>query len=166
MDYVLLIISLLLMIGGVLGCILPAIPGPPLSFVGLLLLHFTDWVDYSSSFLVGMFLLAVAVTVIDFFVPVWMTKKFGGSKSGSWGSFIGMVIGMFFYPPWGLILGAFFGAFIGEMIHNSDSTYAFKAAFGSFVGFLLGVGLKLVTSLYMTVVFVQSIWEDLIFPLF
>lgn len=133
---------------GVLGCILPVIPGPPLSFIGLLLLHYTRWADYSSDLLWILGAAALIVTVLDYIVPIWGTKKFGGSKKGMWGATIGLIIGLFIGPI-GIIIGPFFGAVVAELIGGKDSTHAFKAGFGAFIGFLLGVGLKLIASGFM-----------------
>ena len=92
----------LLMIVGLVGCVLPIIPGPPLSFIGLLLLHFSKYAEYSFEFLLMFGLIAVIVTVLDYIVPIWGTKKFGGSKAGMWGAAIGLVLGLIFLPPLGI----------------------------------------------------------------
>lgn len=157
MDWFLAILGGLLIIVGLLGALLPVLPGPPLSFIGLLLLHFTRWADFSTQFLVIMGLLAVLVTAVDYVVPMWGTKKFGGSKAGIRGSTIGLVIGVFFFPPIGIIVGPFLGALIAELMINSDDfNKALKSGIGSLVGFLMGTGLKLGASLLMAVYFVRA----------
>ncbi len=150
MDYFLLVLSILLIITGLLGCVLPVLPGPPFSFLGLLLLHFTKFADFTVTLLIVTAVLAIIVTVLDYVVPIWGTKKFGGSKAGQWGATIGMIIGMIFLGPLGLIFGPLVGAIIGELIKGTESRQALRAGFGAFIGFLLGVGLKLAASLYMT----------------
>ncbi|HDR89924.1 MAG TPA: DUF456 domain-containing protein [Bacteroidetes bacterium] len=157
MDYVLLALAIALMIVGLLGCVLPVLPGPPLSYIGLLLVHFTRWVDFSSRFLVIMAMIAVVVTVLDYIVPIWGTKRFGGTKAGMWGATIGMVVGIFFFPPIGLILGPLIGAIAGEAIRGADGRQSIVAGMGSLMGFFLGIGLKLAASLAMTYYFIKAL---------
>jgi uncharacterized protein YqgC (DUF456 family) len=145
MDIVLIIIGLLLLLTGIIGCVLPVVPGPPLSYLALLMLQLTSWGDFSARFLWISAGVAVFVTVLDFVVPVWGTKRFGGTRGGLWGASLGLVAGLFLGPV-GIILGPFLGAFLGELIGHSDSDRAMKAAFGSFIGLLTGVVLKLIVS--------------------
>ena len=88
----------------------------------------------------------MVVTILDYIVPVWGTKKFGGSKYGTRGATVGLIIGLFLGPV-GIIIGPLIGAFVGEMIFKDDMNYAVKAGFGSLLGFLTGIGLKLAASL-------------------
>lgn len=156
-DYVLVIIGLLIMILGIIGCMVPVLPGPPLSFLGLLLLHFTRFGHFTTWTLIIFAGIAVAVSVLDYLVPIWGTKKFGGSKYGTRGAAVGLVVG-FFLGPVGIIIGPLIGAFIGEMIFKDDFYYAVKAGFGSLIGFLTGVGLKLAASFIMTFYFVRALF--------
>jgi uncharacterized protein len=146
MDYVLIVLGALFIIGGILGGVLPVLPGPPLSYIGLLFLHFTEKYQFSTRFLIIWIIVAVVVTLIDYFIPIWGTKRFGGSKRGIWGSIIGLVIGLFFFPPFGIIIGPFVGAVVGELTAGKDSGAALKSGFGSFLGFLLGTLMKLIAS--------------------
>jgi uncharacterized protein YqgC (DUF456 family) len=157
MDYVLIGFGIILMISGILGCVLPVIPGPPLSYLGLLLLHFTERYHFSPRFLIIWAVLTAAVYALDYIIPAWGTKKFGGGKRGVWGSVIGLVIGLFFFPPFGIIAGPFVGAVIGELTAGRDSNTALKSGFGSFLGFLLGTLLKLITSGMMTWYFFREL---------
>lgn len=154
-DYILLIFGILLMILGIIGCLVPVLPGPPFSFVGLILLHLTRFGHFTNTTLIILGIIAVVVTILDYIVPVWGTKKFGGSKYGTRGATIGLIIGIFL-GPMGIVLGPFIGAFVGEMIFKDDMGYAFKAGFGSLLGFLTGIGLKLAASLVMTFYFVKE----------
>jgi uncharacterized protein len=154
-DYILLILGIFLMLLGIIGCLVPVLPGPPFSFLGLLLLHFTRFGHFTTITLITLGCVAVLVTILDYIVPVWGTKKFGGSKYGTRGATVGLIIG-FFLGPLGIILGPLIGAFVGEMIFKDDLGYAFKAGFGSLLGFLAGVGLKLATSLIMTFYFIRE----------
>jgi uncharacterized protein len=156
MDILWIVLGSLLMLAGIAGCILPFLPGPPLSFVALLLQQLREPVPFSTKFLVWWAVIATVVTLLDYVIPVYGTKKFGGTKYGVWGSTLGLVAGLFF-PPLGLIIGPFVGAFIGEMISSQNSHVAFKAAIGSFIGFLLGTLLKLVVCLVMTWYLIMSV---------
>jgi uncharacterized protein YqgC (DUF456 family) len=157
MDYVLIGLGILLLVSGILGCVLPLIPGPPLNYAGLLLLHFTVKYQFSTQFLLVWAVITVVVYTLDYVIPVWGTKKFGGSKRGVWGSVIGLVAGLFFFPPFGIIIGPFAGAVIGELTAGKDSGAALKAGFGSFIGFLAGTLLKLVASGMMTWFFFREL---------
>lgn len=157
MDYVLISLGVLFMIGGILGGVLPVLPGPPLSYVGLLLLHFTERYQFSTRFLVIWAIITVVVYALDYIIPAYGTKRFGGSKRGVWGSIIGLVVGLFFFPPFGIIAGPFLGAVIGELTSGKDSGSALKSGFGSFVGFLTGTLLKLITSGMMTWYFFKEL---------
>lgn len=151
MDTLLFILALLCGLTGVAGCFLPVLPGPPIAYVGLLLAHWTDQAQFSVETLVGWGVATAAVTLLDYFLPVWITARMGGSKSATRGAAIGTVAGLFFMPL-GLILGPFIGALIGEMIHDrSDNAKAFRVAFGSFLAFIVGTGAKLVVCLLITV---------------
>jgi len=159
MDVFLAIVAGLLIISGIIGSVVPVIPGPPLGFFGLLVLHFTAYANFSLTFLIVFGIIAMAITVVDYFVPAWGTKKFGGTKYGRNGSMIGIFAGLFLFPPIGIILGPFIGAFIGELIHDSsDTTKALKSGFGSFVGFLLGTGLKLIISIIFTYYYIVELF--------
>ncbi len=154
-DYILLISGIILMILGIIGCLVPVLPGPPLSFLGLILLHFTRFGHFPKSTLITLGVIAVVVTILDYIVPVWGTKKFGGSKYGTRGATVGLVIGLFL-GPMGIIIGPLIGAFVGEMIFKDDLHYAARAGFGSLLGFLTGIGLKLAASFIMTFYFVKE----------
>ena len=159
LDWFLLILALVLILIGLIGCILPVIPGPPLSYIGLLLLHFTRFGDFGFTFLVVMATVAIVVTILDYIVPVWGTKKFGGSKAGIWGATIGLVLGIFVLPPIGIIIGPLVGAIIAESIKGKDFNKSLKAGFGSLVGFAMGIGLKLATSGVMTWYFFKELFS-------
>lgn len=156
MDIVFIIIGGILMLMGIIGSVLPVLPGPPLSLIGLLFLQFQQEPPFTTNFLLIWTAITIGVVLIDYFIPAYGTKRFGGSKYGIWGTFIGLVIGLFF-APFGIILGPLLGALIGELIAGKNSQQAFKAAVGSFVGFLLGTLLKLCACLVMTYYFVTAL---------
>lgn len=157
MDYLLITFGIILSVTGILGCVLPMIPGPPLNYLALLLLHLSSNHQYSSKFLVVWAIIAGLVVMLDYLIPIWGTKKFGGSKQGVWGSVIGLVAGLFFFPPVGIIIGPFAGAVIGELIAGKAAGTAFRSGFGSFIGFLAGSFIKLIASGMMTWYFVKEL---------
>ena len=154
-DYILLVFGILFLIMGIIGCLVPILPGPPFSFLGLILLHLTRFGHFTNSTLITLGIIAIVVTIMDYIVPIWGTKKLGGSKYGTRGATVGLIIG-FFFGPLGIITGPFLGAFIGEMIFKDDINYAFKAGFGSMLGFLMGIGLKLTASFIITFCFFKE----------
>ena len=149
-------LAIVLMILGIAGCLLPVLPGPPLTYLGLVVLHFSKFADISKNLFIILGIVAVVVTVIDYIVPIWGTKQFGGSKYGMRGATVGLIIGLFLGPP-GIIIGPFIGAVVGELIFKDDFKYAPKAGFGSLLGFLTGVGLKLAAALLMTFYFIRAL---------
>lgn len=160
MDTTLLIIAFMLMVVGILGSFLPVLPGPPISWVGLLLLYLTKAVPMSYTVLGATLVIAVVVGILDYIIPAKGTKRFGGSKYGIWGTNIGLIIGILAPIPFGFIIGPFVGAFIGEMINDSnDSQKAFKAATGSFIGFLASTFIKFVVSMVFFGLFLLKVWE-------
>lgn len=103
----------------------------------------------------------VVISVIDLLLTPWMTKRFGGSKGANWGSMIGLVVGIFLPIPLGALLGPFVGAYIGEVVYVRKATgRAFKVAFGAFLSFFVGTGIKLVMSIGMIIAVVRAIWES------
>ena len=146
METLLIILALVFGIIGLLGSVLPALPGAPLSYIGLLLLLPCEGADISSAtlWMTGIFL--AIVSILDYIAPVWLTNLSGGGKQATRGSMAGLIAGLFFFPPWGLIVGPFVGAFIGELMEGSSKGKALKVALMSFVGFLLTTGLKIIYS--------------------
>lgn len=139
-----------MLLAGLIGSILPVIPGPPLGYVGLLLLRWSGYADFSMRFLIVWAVVVVVVSLMDYFMPIWMTRRFGGSRSATVGSSVGLVVGLFVFPPWGMILFPFLGAMVGELINDSKNTNkAFRVACGSFAAFILGTGAKLAVSVIM-----------------
>jgi uncharacterized protein YqgC (DUF456 family) len=142
MELIWTILGFLLIFAGLLGSFLPVLPGPPISFIGLLLIHFLGGHSLSNNLLIFYAIAAVAILLLDYLLPVWTTKKFGGTKAGQWGATIGVLIGLF-AGPWGIILGPFIGAYLGELLAGSKNQDAWRSAKGAFLGFLLGTGLKI-----------------------
>ena len=158
MDYLLVSAGAVFILLGLAGCILPVLPGPPLSFIGFLMLHFSRWGSVEIDLLVVLAIAASLATAFDYVLPIWATKKFGGSKRGVWGATLGLVVGLFFFPPLGIIIGPFAGAYIGEITDSKNNGIAIKSALGSFVGFLMGTGLKFAVSGAITYYYVVELF--------
>ena len=109
LDIILIVLGILFLLIGLAGCILPVLPGPPLTYIGLLLLHFTENYQFTTRFLIIWAIVAIVVTILDNVIPVWGTKKYGGSKKAIWGSILGLLVGLFLFPPFGIIIGPFAG---------------------------------------------------------
>ena len=138
MDIIWIIVGAICLLVGLAGCFLPALPGPPLSYVGMILLHLTDKVQFTATQLIVWAILVIIVQVLDYFTPLIGTKYSGGSKWGNRGCIAGTVIGK--------LLG-------GKLTHE-----ALKAGLGAFVGFLLGVILKVSLCGYFVVVFISALF--------
>lgn len=157
MEIFLLIVAFLLMLVGIIGCIVPGLPGVPIAYAGLWVAQATDRIDFSWQMLLIWGVVTIVVSVLDYVVPAWGTKQFGGTKYGVWGSTIGVFVGLFL-GPWGVIIGPLAGAILGEMLGGKQMEEALKAGWGSFIGLLFGTILKLICCGLMTVALIQAIW--------
>ncbi len=155
MDELLLVLGVLLMLAGIAGSILPFLPGPPLCYIALLIQQLQTEPPYSTKFLLIWAAITVVVTVLDYVIPVYGTRKYGGSRYGMWGCVVGLFAGLWLGPI-GIIVGPFVGALVGELIANRTSDDALRAAFGSFLGFLAGTLLKLIACGIMVWHFVDA----------
>ena len=161
MEYFLLILGFILMLVGIIGSILPALPGPPISWVGILMLYLCEGISINYWVLGFTLLIAVIIGILDYIIPAKGTKYFGGSKYGIWGTNIGLVVGIFAPIPFGFLIGPFVGALVGELIYNSqEKGRAFKAATGSFIGFLAGTFMKVLVSLLFLGLFLVLVWQN------
>ena len=144
MTTVLIIIGLLIALAGLVGCLFPIIPGPPLSYLSLIILSYAkNWEVFSANFLMFMAGAALVVTLLDYVVAAGGARRYGASKFGVWGSLIGMFVGIVFFPPLGMFIGALGGAFLGELFAGKSGDEALRAGWGVFVGTLLGIGIKI-----------------------
>ncbi len=143
MDFLIILFGIILLLVGIAGCFIPAVPGPPVAYVSLLLLQFRDSPPFTTTFLVIMATAVVIVAVIDHFIPIIGAKKWGGTRAGMMGAFIGILLGFFVWPPFGFIILPFLGALTGELIGGNSSRKALNAALGTIVGLIFGTILKL-----------------------
>ena len=172
MDILLIVLGAICLLLGLIGCVAPVLPGVPLSYLGLLLLHFTDRVQFSWQFLLVWGVVVVVIQILDYFIPAWGTKKFGGTKYGVWGSTIGLFVGLFM-GPLGIVVGPFIGAVLGELIYfnrhpqttlseteqnkNTNFNRALRAGLGSFIGLLTGTLIKVICCGVMIAYFVKEL---------
>ncbi|MFW6180365.1 MAG: DUF456 domain-containing protein [Spirochaetota bacterium] len=147
MTVVLTIIGGILVLAGLAGCVFPVLPGPPVSYLSLILISFAyGWRAFSPGLLILMGAVTVVVTLLDFILPVYLPRRYGASRYGVWGSVVGMIAGLVFFPPFGMLIGTFLGAVAGELAFNWDRRVTLRAALGVFMGTLTSTLLKLATS--------------------
>lgn len=146
METLLITGAIICAIIGLAGSILPALPGAPLSFAGLVLLLLCDGADISTTSIWVSAIFLVIVSILDYVAPIWLTNASGGSKQATRGSIAGLIAGLFFFPPWGIVIGPFIGAFVGELMTHATTGKALKVAMISFVGFILTTGMKIIYS--------------------
>lgn len=158
MDILLIIIGAALIITGVLGAFLPVMPGLPFSYLGLLILQLTSFTPFTTMFLVYWALIVIVVMSLESILPAVGSERMGGTKYGIWGCIIGGIAGIFFFPPFGIIIGPMAGAFVGEVISGQKSDRALKAALGSFIGFFVGTVIKVAASLVLAFHFVKAVY--------
>ena len=160
MDLLIIVLASLFILLGIIGSFIPIIPGPLSSWSGLLILSFSSSITISPFFLVLSFIIALFIFIIDNIISILGAKKFGGGKGSVIGSSIGLILGIIFLGPFGLLFGPFTGAFLGELYMNQDNKKgALKAAIGSLFGFITGVSLKFMISLAFCFYFLKSLWE-------
>jgi uncharacterized protein YqgC (DUF456 family) len=156
-DLLWTVIAFALLLAGLLGCLIPLLPGPPLSYAGLLVLQLREEPPFTPGFLLWWLLMVVVVQVLDYFFPLLATRKFGGTRYGVWGCALGLVAG-FWLGPAGIVAGPFLGALVGEWLYSQNANQAFRAALGSFLGFVFSTVLKLIASALMIWHAVQALY--------
>ena len=145
-----IIVAVILGVVGIAGSILPGLPGPPLSWIGVLLIYFFGGDPMSLTLLFVLLAVTIVVTVVDYLVPAWFTKVTGGSKYAAWGAILGLLAGLIFPLPGGMIVTSLAGAFLAEVVlGGKDAGASLKSSLGAFLGFLFGTGIKLIASAVM-----------------
>lgn len=146
---------------GLAGCIVPIIPGLPLSYTALLILQYArEEPVFSASFLINFAIYTTLVFVLEYTLPLMGAKLYGISRRGMWGAFFGMLIGIFFFSPLGLVFGIFFGAIIGELTAGKNSSMALKAGLVTFTGSIFAILIKLTLSSVMAFHFFISLFKN------
>ena len=154
MDIFLLIIGFLFLLLGIVGAILPILPGPLTSWFGLLVLHLTAIIPMNYTFLGITLAVAILIWMLDYIIPAIGTKRFGGSTYGVYGTTMGLLIGLLSPIPFGILIGAFLGAFIGELLYDkSDTASALNASIGSIIGLITSATLKFIIALVYAILF-------------
>lgn len=157
MEILWIIIGSLFIVAGFVGVFVPIIPGTPLIYVSLLVMQFLLGSPFTWTFLIIWGLVVAVVATLDGLIPAEGARRMGGSRYGIYGCLIGALIGLIFFPPFGIIVGPIVGAFIGELISGRKSKSAWRAAMGSFVGYLVATVLKLSVSVVLTYYFYSNI---------
>lgn len=157
METIFIIIAALFMVAGIIGAFVPVVPGTPLSYIGILILHFTYDGYFSWVFLISWGVVVGITITLDTFLPAEGARRTGGSKTGIYGALLGGVFGLFFFPPAGILFGPIIGAFAGELIAGKKTDSALRSALGSFVGFLIATGLKVGVAIILAYYFFINI---------
>jgi uncharacterized protein YqgC (DUF456 family) len=147
----------ILIVVAFVGCIVPGLPGPPFGFLSLILLRLVDPSIFTTDFLITLGVITIAIYLLDYILPLLGAKMYNASKQGIWFSIIGMLIGIFFFPPFGMIFGLLIGAIVGELISGKAKTEAIRVGLASFVFSLLAIVIKIVLTGVMTFYFVDAV---------
>ena len=157
MNTALIVIAILLGILGLVGTVIPVLPGTIISFMGLVTVSFTEGSNIEVVVLMVWGIISVAVIILDYVLPGYLSKRFGGTKWGSWGATIGTLLGIMLGPV-GIILGPFAGAVVGEMLHKElELRDAVKVGFGSMLSFLVGTVFKLIVGFILAYYIIKDI---------
>ena len=158
-DSILIVLGGICVITGLIGCILPVLPGPLIGYAGLILVHLSSAYSFSANFLIILALSTILVGILDYVIPIYGTQKLHGSKYGVWGSGLGLFAGIFILFPIGIVLGPMLGAFAGEMISGKKPGQALKPALGSFLGFLASTVIRLMLTAVMAYYFILAVYN-------
>jgi uncharacterized protein YqgC (DUF456 family) len=149
MDIVLYVLAAALMVAGIAGAVVPALPGIPLLFAGIWLAAAVDGYRHAGAWwLIAIAVLALVGLVVDFIAGTLGARRVGASPKALWGAMIGTVVGMFFGLP-GLLVGPFLGAVAGELMSGNSVLRSTHVGAGAWLGMLVGTLVKLVVSFVM-----------------
>ncbi|MEW5785929.1 MAG: DUF456 domain-containing protein [Bacillota bacterium] len=158
MQIAALIIACLFFLVGVLGSILPVLPGAPLIWLGMLIYAFAvGFNELNTLFFIIQGALALAVIGADYLATAMGSRRFGGSKAALWGAMLGLFVGLFFFPI-GLIAGPFLGAVLADLIFSRKIEQAVRSGLGASLGFWLGIPVKLALEAAMIIWFFVRIF--------
>ena len=161
MDTFLSILAVLFTFIGIVGSIVPVLPGVALSYAGLLCAYFSEGSQLTPTFMWIWLAFVPLVSLVAYLLPGYMTKVFGGSRAATIGATIGVIAGMFFGPI-GIIAGPFVGAVAGELLHNRENLgRAIQVGFGSFLSFIVGTGIKLIAAVAMFIYACKDIFPSI-----
>ena len=153
-----LVLTFILMFLGLLGSVLPGLPGAPLILLGALLYAwYTGFTVVTWSVLLWLLILALLSFSLEFLASVLGVKKLGGSRWGITGAFLGGIIGLFAGGLGGVLVGPFLGAFLLELVKTQDPQKSLKSGFGGLVGFLVGAVGRVILAVIMIGIFFMKI---------
>ena len=161
-DIILLIVSALLHIVGLVGSLIPVLPGAPLCFAGMVLCAIVFPHPVMITLTVVMGLLVLIGMIVDYVAPSILTDKAGGSKYAIWGANIGLVVGLIFFAPFGVIICPFLGAFIGEVISSHKFGHSMKIAAYTFLSFVIGTLFKFILCVVMLCICIGCVVVNLV----
>ena len=149
-----LFLALVLFILGLLGTVLPILPGAILIYGGMFLYGLmTQFSTLDANFFLIQALILVFILAIDFLASAAGTRHFQGSRQAVWGAVIGTVLGMLIFGPLGIIIGPFVGAIIAEFLYHPNLNQAIRVGFGTLIGFVGSTILKLGVEIIMIIYF-------------
>ena len=158
MELVFSILGGAVLLAGIIGCVLPIIPGPPLVYLSLIFVSIgSGWEAVSPAVLIVTGILAAVITVLDYVLPAMVSRRHGAGRAGTWGSLIGMIAGIIVFPPFGIFIGAFGGAVIGELIAKGGTRESIRAGWGVFLGIVFAIGIKLAFAGYIAILYIGAV---------
>lgn len=159
MEQVILWLSIIVVIVGALGTVLPLLPGTPIIFVTALLYGFYEGFTLITHYtLVALGFIMAVTLVIDYLAGTVGAKKYGASKYGTWGSFIGGILGFVFFNLPGIIIGPLAGAIVGEIIAGKKLLDASRVGIGTLIGIVAGSALKFSLAVAMAVIYITRLF--------
>jgi hypothetical protein len=157
-DVIALVVASLFFIVGLVGTLLPVMPGAPVIWLGMLIYGFiAGFENLGLYFLLAQAVLAIAVMAVDYLFTALGSRYLGGSKAAFWGAAAGLLVGVFFFP-FGLIIGPFLGAAVADLIYRRNTDLAIKSGFGATLGFLGALPIKLAIEAVMITWFIVRIF--------
>ena len=154
MHTLIIIVVILLLLAGMAGTVVPFIPGIPLVFIGIAAYGWYDnFQTIDAQYLIVLACLTLLSVFMDYLSTMLGAKYFGSTKQGTWGALLGTVIGLFLFPPIGIIAGPFVGAIIGESMAGKDSRAALKVALGTVAGLFTGMLFNVILAIGMVLSF-------------
>jgi uncharacterized protein YqgC (DUF456 family) len=155
---IVIIITAVLMFTGLIGSVLPMIPGSPLILLGAFIYGWHTNFEVITWGTLGILLFLVLLTqILDYLASILGAKKFGASRWGMVGAFLGGIIGLLFGGFLGILVGPFIGALLLELLHGQNLKASMKIGLGTLIGFLAGAVGKIIISITMIGIFLIKI---------
>ncbi|UWG95347.1 DUF456 domain-containing protein [Dehalobacter sp. DCM] len=159
METFALVIAIILFIAGLVGTVLPVLPGVILIYAGMLIYGFmTHFTTLHAYFFILQALVVIVLFMVDYFASAIGTKRFGGSKQAAWGAVIGTILGIIVFGPLGIVIGPFAGAVVTELIRGTELNKTLRVGFGTLIGVLGGTAVKVTAEIIMIAYFFLKIF--------